>query len=86
MKHVFGIEHELTQEETEAVSGGSLLSRISDRFRRPCQVKPPVYTTLALGEEGGDGGPVTRAAFEDGGGGGDMTTMAIGEEGGGGLF
>lgn len=38
--------------------------------------KPPIYTTLALGEEGD--GPTTLALGEEGGGG--PTTLAIGEE------
>lgn len=48
--------------------------------------KPPIYTTLALGEEGPH--PTTLAIGEEGGGGGstflggeEATTLAIGEEG-----
>jgi hypothetical protein len=57
---------------------------------RPKPIGPPDYTTLALGEEGGDIPPVmtTRAWGEEGGDGPpligppEVTTMAIGEEGG----
>lgn len=38
----------------------------------------PTYTTLRVGEEGGD--PVTTMAIGEEGG--DLTTMAVGEEGG----
>mgnify|MGYP000026502324 CR=1 FL=1 len=71
MKHVFGIDKELSSEEVEQVSGGlSLQNRLN-----------PGPTTLALGEEGGDGRATTLAVGEEGGG-GRYTTMAVGEEGG----
>ncbi len=44
--------------------------------------KKPVFTTLALGEEGGCGGGYTTQALGEEGG-GEYTTLAIGEEGGG---
>ncbi len=85
MKHPFALNNaelasakdsvrELNAEDINAVSGAC----------------GPIYTTMALGEEGGDyttmavgeeGGdtPTTMAIGEEGG---DYTTMAIGEEGG----
>ena len=45
---------------------------------------PPKYTTLAVGEEGGDGNTVTTLATgEEGGSEYTVTTDAVGEEGGG---
>ena len=50
----------------------------------PQPIDPPIYTTLAIGEEGGDcrpiKPPITKALCEDGGP--IATTQAIGEEGG----
>lgn len=73
MKHVFGLDNELSVDEVSEVSGGR-------SFKLGC----PIYTTLALGEEGGDGGwkdrPTTLAIGEEGGD--EMTTLAMGEEGG----
>ena len=71
MKHVFGIDKELSSEEVERVSGGFPL-------QGGWKAEP---TTLALGEEGGDGRATTLAIGEEGGD-GRYTTMAVGEEGG----
>ncbi|AUS99897.1 hypothetical protein CLI64_05560 [Nostoc sp. CENA543] len=72
MKHPFDLNiadlealnletQELTDEEADQVTGGL----------------KPIFTTLALGEEGGDA--TTLALGEEGG---DFTTLALGEEGG----
>lgn len=57
----FNIEAELTDEETTKVSGGRVLTKgLWEAGGFPCPVrppirpiKPPIFTTLALGEEGG---------------------------------
>jgi hypothetical protein len=55
----------------------------------PKPIDPPEYTTLALGEEGGDYPPATTRAWGEEGGDGppligppEVTTLALGEEGG----
>jgi hypothetical protein len=59
------IQYELPLKSLEQVHGG----------RR----KPPIYSTDALGEEGG---VTTLALGEEGGGCRRFTTLAVGEEGG----
>ncbi len=63
---------ELDQSQTDQVTGAL-------HIKWPPFKKPPVITTLALGEEGG--GHVTTLRVGEEGGGPVITTLAIGEEG-----
>lgn len=89
MKHIFGVENELTLEEIESVAGGTtpIHPSLEDRtgLIRPIPicppVRPPIATTLAIGEEGGSPYPITTLALGEEGG-VPITTMALGEEGG----
>lgn len=65
---------ELDHSQTEEVTGALII-------KWPPFKKPPVITTLALGEEGGGGHVTTYRVGEEGGP--IITTLALGEEGGG---
>lgn len=58
MEHPFTQKTELDSQATEAVSGGNSRFTVSDSANvigsklRPV-IKPPIATTMALGEEGG---------------------------------
>lgn len=70
MKHPFA----MTSEELQSVSMREISTDEVSQVSGGC----PTYTTLRVGEEGGD--PVTTMAIGEEGG--DLTTMALGEEGG----
>ncbi len=88
--HLLGqdVVEELGDNETESISGGLSIYTIEgkeegDGCYYPLPVickEPPTYTTDAIGEEGGDCKPITKALCEDGGP--IATTLALGEEGG----
>ena len=75
----FDTNRELTPEETKDICGGK-----GKKWHNIKPIEPPKFTTLALGEEGGDVF-TTQALGEEGG---DIspppsvTTFALGEEGG----
>jgi hypothetical protein len=54
------------------------LGQVTGGCRRHRRPEPPRFTTLALGEEGGD---VTTLAIGEEDSGPDVTTLALGEEG-----
>jgi len=88
MKHVFGIISELTEKETEEVSGGLSIATTyavgeegGSVITKPSAEeggRPPV-TTYAVGEEGGIK-PTTLAGGEEGGG--RPITLSLLETGG----
>lgn len=93
-------EEPLTDEEAAQVGGGLSIFTLPGKESGggclppkplPKPIDPPIFTTLALGEEGGCGEPppvTTDACGEEGGGEPieihppEVTTLALGEEGG----
>ncbi|GAB2707567.1 hypothetical protein Q4574_20715 [Aliiglaciecola sp. 3_MG-2023] len=58
MEHPFNTKKELTNLSTEEVAAGSLSNRLPSEKTptiRP-KIKPPMETTMAIGEEGGSFG------------------------------
>ncbi|GAA0859785.1 hypothetical protein [Aliiglaciecola litoralis] len=58
MEHPFVVKTELNQKQAQSVTGGNAYSQasISVKALGPTPIKPPLGSTMAIGEEGGSFG------------------------------
>ncbi|GAC16171.1 hypothetical protein [Aliiglaciecola lipolytica] len=58
MEHPFNTKMELTILTTEQIAGGTIEHRLPKEVKlpTPTPIKPPMETTMAIGEEGGSFG------------------------------